>query len=75
MIIKNGLAKVKLKRQILKMDNNLRKFHHSALALVFGLWPNVKMQLRSFTEKEERDQTVSFSFNRNNKKLWLAFDV
>jgi hypothetical protein len=36
------------------MDNNLRKFQHLALAKyfsVFGLrlWPNVKMQLRSFT--------------------------
>jgi hypothetical protein len=55
-IIKNGLAKIRLKLQIRQMDNNLRKFQHSASVLaeyfsVFGLRLrlNLKMQLWSFT--------------------------
>ena len=57
--IKNGFAKLGFKQQVRQMDNNLRKFQHSAsvfgqkpnIFLVFGLcfWPNVKMQLWSFT--------------------------
>ena len=41
MTIENELAKIRLKLQIWQMDNNLRKFQHSALALVFGQRPNI----------------------------------
>ena len=57
--IKNELSKVRLKLQIRQMDSNSKK--HSASPWVFsqrlnmfqysafGFFPNVKMQLRSFT--------------------------
>ena len=37
--IKNGFAKLGFKQQVRQMDNNLRKFQHSASGIFFSLRP------------------------------------
>ena len=59
------------------MDNNLRKFQHLPSALVaeyfsvFGLrlWPNVRMQLRSFTVLHQ-DAWPKMQIFFSHKKLY-----